>query len=99
MSSSEARARAQSWAEALGDGSVIESESTVGGGSLPGESLKTYVLALGVKSPDRFLKALRQCDPPVIARTEANRVLLDPRTILPGQDASLLQSLRSVLSR
>ncbi len=93
----ELEARAQGWADTLGQGSVIPSESTVGGGSLPGESLKTYVLALDVKSPDRFLKRLRSSDPPVIARTEDGRVLLDPRTVLPDQDAALLQSLRSAL--
>ncbi len=92
------QARAQRWADALGQGSVIPSESTVGGGSLPGESLKTYVLALEVKSPDRFLKKLRSSDAPVIARTENGRVLLDPRTVLPDQDPALLQSLRSALA-
>ncbi len=97
-SAADLQARAQSWADALGQGSVIPAESTVGGGSLPGESLKTYVLALDVKSPDRLLKKLRQSDPPVIARTEADRVLLDPRTVLLEQDSSLVHSLRSALS-
>jgi L-seryl-tRNA(Ser) seleniumtransferase len=92
-----ARARAQAWAEALGTGSVVAGESTVGGGSLPGESLKTYVLALEAKSPDRLLRKLRQADPPVLARTEEDRVLLDPRTVLPGQDEDLLQGLRRAL--
>ncbi len=93
MSEVEIQARAQHWADTLGTGSVVASESTVGGGSLPGESLKTYVLALDVKSPDRFLKRLRQANPPVIARAENGRVLLDPRTVLPEQDDSLLNTL------
>jgi L-seryl-tRNA(Ser) seleniumtransferase len=97
MSREEAKARAESWVEALGRGSVLASESTVGGGSLPEESLKTYVLALEAKSPDRLLKRLRQAEPPIIARTEEDRVLFDPRTVLPGQDAELLRGLREAL--
>jgi L-seryl-tRNA(Ser) seleniumtransferase len=91
----ELRLRAEAWREALGQGEVIPSESTVGGGSLPEECMATFVLAMNVKSPDRFLKKLRQADPPVIARAENNRVLFDPRTIL--DDERLLQTLKQVL--
>ena len=90
-------ARARDWAETLGTGSVIRSESTVGGGSLPGESLESFVLGLDVRNADRFLKRLRQQSPPVVARTENGRVLIDPRTILPEQDVALLQGIRSAL--
>ncbi|NUQ85702.1 MAG: L-seryl-tRNA(Sec) selenium transferase, partial [Anaerolineales bacterium] len=89
------RVRAEAWREALGQGEVIESESTVGGGSLPEESMPTFVLSLSVKSPDRFLKKLRESNPPVIARTENDRVLLDPRAVL--NDDLLLQVLKKVL--
>jgi L-seryl-tRNA(Ser) seleniumtransferase len=89
-------ARAQAWKDELGQGEVIQSESTVGGGSLPDECITTYVLALSVKSPDRFLKKLREGQPPVIARTENDRVLLDPRTVL--QDDALLQQLKKALN-
>jgi L-seryl-tRNA(Ser) seleniumtransferase len=89
------RARADAWREALGAGEVIKSESTVGGGSLPDESTSTFVLALDVKSPDRFLKKLRDANPPIIARTENDRVLFDPRTVL--DDDLLLRSLRATL--
>ncbi len=97
-SAAELQTRAQTWADVLGQGAVISSESTIGGGSLPGESIKTYVLAIETKSPDRLLKKLRSSDPPIIARTEAGRVLLDPRTVLPNQDSYLLQALRAALS-
>jgi hypothetical protein len=53
------------------------------------------VLALDVESPDRFLKKLRQANPPIIARTVTDRVLLDPRTVL--EDEVLLQTLKQVL--
>lgn len=92
------RTRAQSWAEALGQGEVLAGESTVGGGSLPGETLPTHLLALQMPKPGAFLEALRRNDPPLIARLQDDRVLLDPRTVLPGQDEALLSALKSVLS-
>jgi L-seryl-tRNA(Ser) seleniumtransferase len=92
------KVRAEAWRETLGQGEVIESESTVGGGSLPGESMPTFVLLLQVKSPDKFLKKLREAHPPVIARAENDKVLLDPRTVIPEQDQPLLSVLYSLLS-
>ena len=89
------KVRAERWREELGCGTVMESESTVGGGSLPGESTSTFVLALDVKSPDRFMKRLRQANPPVIARTENDKILLDPRTVL--DDQLLLATLKPLL--
>ncbi|MCX6038750.1 MAG: L-seryl-tRNA(Sec) selenium transferase [Chloroflexi bacterium] len=91
------KARAEYWAAELGQGEILASESTVGGGSLPGESLPTWVLSLTVKSSDKFLEKLRQEQPPVIARTENDRILLDPRTVLPEQDGVLLVNLANVL--
>jgi L-seryl-tRNA(Ser) seleniumtransferase len=86
--------RAERWMKTLGMGEVISSQSTVGGGSLPDETLTTFVLALSVNSPNRFLERLRQCQPPVIARLEADKVLFDPRTILHEQDHELLAAIR-----
>ena len=91
------KARAEYWAAELGQGEVLASESTVGGGSLPGESLPTWVLSLTVKSSDKFLEKLRQEQPPVIARTENDRILLDPRTVMPEQDGALLVNLANDL--
>jgi L-seryl-tRNA(Ser) seleniumtransferase len=89
--------RAEHWATELGQGEVVASESTVGGGSLPGESLPTWVLALTVKSSDKFSEKLRQEHPPLIARTENDRILLDPRTVLPEQDETMLVNLANDL--
>ncbi|MBK9927250.1 MAG: L-seryl-tRNA(Sec) selenium transferase [Anaerolineales bacterium] len=89
------KVRAEAWREAVGQGEVTRSESTVGGGSLPEESMPTFVLALSVKSPDKFLKKLREANPPVIARTENDKILLDPRTVL--NDDVLVRILREVL--
>ena len=90
------KARAEAWRDTLGVGDVIKSESTVGGGSLPEESISTYVLALTVKSPDKFLKNLREGKPPIIARVENDKILFDPRTVL--QDDLLLSGLQTVLN-
>lgn len=88
------KVRAEAWREALGAGDVIQSESTVGGGSLPDESTATFVLALNVKSPDKFLKKLREANPPIVARTENDKVLFDPRTVL--DDELFLTVLKKV---
>ncbi len=93
----EIKDRAEKWARVLGAGAVMESKATVGGGSLPGESLPSYVLELNVKSPDKFLKLLREQEPPIVARTEKNKILFDPRTILLEQDDYLLSILHRLL--
>ena len=91
------KGRADAWRLEIGRGSVIEGESTVGGGSLPGESLPTFLLALETRSVEKFLKTLRSQNPPIIARTENDRVLLDPRTVLPEQEGALLVGIKNAL--
>jgi len=81
---------------------VVESRSPIGGGSLPGETLPSWVLAIHCAETaggaDRVLNNLRMCDKPVIGRIADEQVLLDPRTVLPEQDADLKRSLRLALS-
>jgi L-seryl-tRNA(Ser) seleniumtransferase len=77
---------------------VIDSVSTVGGGSLPGQTLPTKVLAVSAEFVEALARQLRQADPPVIARIEADQLLLDPRTVLPEQDQTLLTILAGVLT-
>jgi L-seryl-tRNA(Ser) seleniumtransferase len=89
--------RAAAWAATLRQGEVLLGESTIGGGSLPGETLPTYLLALSVSKPDRVLTRLRQQRPPIIARLDENRVILDPRTVLPEQERDLLAGVRAAL--
>jgi L-seryl-tRNA(Ser) seleniumtransferase len=90
------RSRAETWAARVG-GDVMASESTVGGGSLPGDSLATFVLALDVHEPDTLAARLRRLSTPIIVRIAHNRVLLDPRTVMPAQDSELLRALETVL--
>jgi L-seryl-tRNA(Ser) seleniumtransferase len=90
-------ARARRWATRLaGQGvaaEVIDGASTVGGGSLPGETLPTRLVALRVVSPDDLARRLRLAEPPVVARIEHDRLVLDPRTVLPEQDEDLIRQL------
>jgi L-seryl-tRNA(Ser) seleniumtransferase len=98
-STEELQGRAQQWVDRLGRGEVISGLSTVGGGSLPGETLPTYLAALDLPSPNRFLEALRNEQPPVIARLEEDRVVFDPRTILLEQEPLFLDTLERALNR
>jgi L-seryl-tRNA(Ser) seleniumtransferase len=91
------RQTAEGWCHELGQGQVVAGKSTVGGGTLPDEEMPTYLLALDVKSPDRFLEKLRHQSPPIIARTENDRILLDPRTVLPEENGALLVGLMNAL--
>ena len=79
---------------------VVPAESTVGGGSLPGERLPTTALAI-MSRPGRaadLLRRLREHEPPVIGRIEQDRVLLDPRTVLPDEDDALLDAVVAALA-
>jgi L-seryl-tRNA(Ser) seleniumtransferase len=79
---------------------VVPAESTVGGGSLPGERLPTTALAI-MPRPGRaadLLRRLREHEPPVIGRIEQDRVLLDPRTVLPDEDDALLDAVVAALA-
>jgi len=87
------KARAAAWCEKLGFGEVIPEFSTIGGGSLPGETLPTYVLAVDARQANVFLARLRQNSPPIIARIKDNRVLFDPRTILENEEETFLNGL------
>jgi len=95
--------RAGAWAarlQAAGIAATTEpAESAIGGGSLPGETLPTTVLAVPTpgRSPDGAAAALRRARPPVICRIERDRLLFDPRTVLPEQDEALLAAVRAAL--
>lgn len=93
--------RATEWQQMLGragiTAEVVDGRSTVGGGSLPGETLPTRLLALPREHPDELARALRMSDPPVIGRIEDDQLLLDPRTVLPEEDGALIRRLIAAL--
>ena len=95
-------ARARAWQSRLSElGAAVDvapAESTVGGGSLPGERLPTTVLAITPRrGAAELLSRLRDHDPPVIGRIEQERVLLDPRTVLPGEDDLVVDAVLAAL--
>lgn len=83
-------ARAEALVGRIGEAaSVVELRSTVGGGSLPGETLPSIGLALRRRSAQRLLTRLRAGHPIVIARIQDDRVVLDLRTVEPSRDDDL----------
>jgi L-seryl-tRNA(Ser) seleniumtransferase len=90
------QARAEQWKKTLGFGEVLPGKSTVGGGSLPTEEMPTTTLTLTPDKPDNFLRALREVEPPIIARIENDQVLFDPRTVLIEQEELFLKNLKQV---
>ncbi len=80
---------------------TVEGLSTVGGGSLPGETLPTCLLALPVpsgRSADALTATLRRNRPPIVGRVERETLLFDPRTVLPEQEETLLAALHQLAS-
>jgi L-seryl-tRNA(Ser) seleniumtransferase len=99
----ELRERAGAWVGVLrGLGvpaAAVPGRSTVGGGSLPGETLPTHLVALDVPSPDAVAARLRAGEPPVVSRIEDDRLVLDPRTVLPEQEANLWRLVTEAVGR
>ncbi len=95
--------RAEALAEGLGssakiEASVIAGESVVGGGAAPSSTLPSRMLALTCSNlgADELASRLRASNPPIIARVEEGRVLLDLRTVFPEQDALIASALRNI---
>jgi L-seryl-tRNA(Ser) seleniumtransferase len=96
----ELRTRARSMVARLGaNASVIDVRSTVGGGSLPGETLPSVAVAVTTRSLDRLLAELRTGSPAVIGRIEDRRALFDLRTVDPAADAALATAIAAALVR
>jgi L-seryl-tRNA(Ser) seleniumtransferase len=76
---------------------IVSGFSTVGGGSAPGSALPTQLVALSHPSlcASELEARLRGGDPPVIARIENDRVMIDLRTVMPEEDELLQQIVRS----
>jgi L-seryl-tRNA(Ser) seleniumtransferase len=79
---------------------VIDGESVIGGGAAPSSVLPTRLLALGCEglSADELSARLRASDPPIIARVEQGRVLLDLRTVFEDQDSVIAAALERIAS-
>jgi L-seryl-tRNA(Ser) seleniumtransferase len=92
------RALATAWADELAaagiPAGVREGVSTVGGGSLPGQSLPTALVAVDAPSPSRLADQLRSEDPAVVGRVDDGRLVFDPRTVQAKGGAQLVKAVR-----
>ena len=75
---------------------MIEGESVTGGGSLPGRSMETTLIAIRSDKPQLLAKTLREQDTPIVARVERGMLVLDLRTVAPADDAAVRAALLSL---
>jgi L-seryl-tRNA(Ser) seleniumtransferase len=99
----EVRARAESWREALHARgvtvTVVDLEGAVGGGALAEAPVSSAGVSIESKGDAEALAAaLRAGDPPVVGRIHEGRLLLDARTVLPGEDEALLAALTAAIT-
>ncbi|MQF64757.1 L-seryl-tRNA(Sec) selenium transferase [SAR202 cluster bacterium AC-409-J13_OGT_754m] len=95
--------RAIRWKNIIGDVATVKSAySTIGGGSLPGETLETWVVAIncsGFKGGAEAMSCLlRRQDPPILARIEQEQILLDPRTVDKHEEDTLISVIKDVIN-
>jgi len=69
-----------------------------GGGALPGEGVPTTVVAIRGGDVEAWSAALRHGEPPVVARVSRGALVIDPRTLLPGDVERLIDKLNGVIS-
>jgi len=79
---------------------IVDGASILGGGAAPSSVLPTRLLALACEglSADELTARLRGSEPPIIARVEEGRVLLDLRTVFPEQDTVLVAALARIVA-
>jgi L-seryl-tRNA(Ser) seleniumtransferase len=75
---------------------VVAGQSVIGGGSTPEQPIPTWLIAIDCPSATAAERALRLGDPPVIARIENERLVLDLRTVFPDEEAALAAALARV---
>ncbi len=91
------RGRARAWQQATGLGQIQETRSAIGGGSLPTATLPSVAWVLRPRQPHAFARALRTRLPrPIVARVQQGRVWLDPRTVLPEDDAEVAAAVAAI---
>jgi len=99
QSAEEIRVRAEGLAKDLPGAEVRSGQSVIGGGATPEQSIPTYVIAIECADVVDSERQLRLLDPPVIARIEEGRLILDLRTVFAGEEAELRRALDTCLRR
>src|SRR6266545_1732689 len=92
--------RARRWARVIKESArLADGRSMIGGGSLPEEGLPTKLVAIAGDGAEvsEIARRLRTGDPPVVARTEHGALLLDPRTVRPEEDRTLVAAVTAAL--
>jgi L-seryl-tRNA(Ser) seleniumtransferase len=87
--------RAARLAALLPQATTIDGTSVVGGGAFPAAELPTVLVRIPGAAPDAVLAALRQYDPPVVARAAADGVLFDVRTVQDDEFATIAAAVRA----
>jgi L-seryl-tRNA(Ser) seleniumtransferase len=94
--------RAERWQATLAKADVTaeiwDGESAIGGGSLPGETMPTRLLALASSAPDATAAHLRQAETPIVCRIRQDHLVFDPRTVRAEEEATLLTTLTKLAS-
>ena len=90
----ELRARAEALLERIGiPADLVRGESVIGGGATPEQSLPTWLIAIRTGDAVRMEQRLRAHEPPVIARIENDRLVVDLRTVFREQEEQLAAAL------
>lgn len=100
----ELKIRADRWAELDRDRiEVVKGQSTIGGGSLPGETLPSWLISIDTSmtkgGAELLLTRLRHSDPPIIGRIDNEQVILDPRTVSSSDDKNVFDTLNTIFNK
>jgi len=75
---------------------VVPGASVIGGGATPEQSIPTWLISIDCPDVAAAERQLRGADPPVVARIEKDRLLLDLRTVFADEEPGLLHSLAAI---
>jgi L-seryl-tRNA(Ser) seleniumtransferase len=79
------------------DADLIRGESVIGGGSTPDQSIATSLVVVAVRSVSKAERELRNADTPVIARIAEGKLVVDLRTVFPGEEPLLVAAIEGVI--
>jgi L-seryl-tRNA(Ser) seleniumtransferase len=97
LAADEIRVRAEALAAQLQGAEVVAGQSVIGGGSTPEQSIPTWLIAIQCGDVVDAAQRLRAEDPPVVARVEDGRLLLDLRTVFVEEEPALKRALDTCL--
>ena len=95
------KSRVLAWQDKIEiESNIVEGQSTIGGGSLPGQILPTYLLSISGSKMNcginEFFNKLLNKKFPIVARIEKDNIIFDPRTVLDNEDNKLIDGINSV---